>query len=97
MAGKTKVWIYVPKQNERLGSGETARETEQGGSDQDIRKSKIQQKIDELYRKLAYEKDPLEREKLSEQIIMLTMAMNALMFGMKMPEFLIGMLLNTVV
>lgn len=96
VAGKTKVWIYVPGQREEPG-GEKLQETDQGASEQDIRKSKIQQKIDELYRKLAYEKDPLEREKLSEQIIMLTMAMNALMFGMKMPEFLIGMLLNTVV
>lgn len=99
VAGKTKVWIYVPGSRDKSGSdnGELVNGTDQGASDQDLRRSKIQQKIDELYRKLAYEKDPLEREKLSEQIIVLTMAMNALMFGMKMPEFLIGMLLNTVV
>lgn len=103
VAGKTKVWIYVPgRAASQESPGEPGYSDQVAGNERsekpgdDLRKTEIQQKIDELYRKLAVTQDPLEQEKLVDQILMLTMAMNALMFGMKIPEFLVGMLLNTV-
>ncbi|MGB9615596.1 MAG: hypothetical protein ACP5KD_05570 [Fervidobacterium sp.] len=96
VAGETKVLMYIPGENRSDGNinntkglGKTVEE--------DFKKSKIEQKIDELYRKLSTTNDPVEREKLQQQILMLTMAMNALMFGMKIPEILIGALINTTV
>ncbi len=99
VAGKTKVLIYIPgKGYERpLPNQPDEHGTKSHNEPDDIRKGEIERKIDELYRKLQMTNDPIEREKLSQQILMLTMAINALSFGMKMPEFLIGMLLNTAV
>lgn len=95
VAGKTKVLMYIP--GERVGDKDTGNELDPNKAENDMKQSKIQQKIDELYRKLSMTNDPVEREKLQQQILLLTMAMNALVFGMKMPEFLVGMLLNTTV
>lgn len=111
VAGKTKVWMYFPgdKTNELSNIPELpglpgakndnnlSKPGETNEMDSNVKQSKIQEKIDELYRKIAMTDDPFEIEKLQEQILMLTMAMNALMFGLKMPEFLVGMLLNTAV
>ncbi|HOK87204.1 MAG TPA: hypothetical protein PKI14_06445 [Fervidobacterium sp.] len=102
VAGETKVFMYVPgSKTDAIGKtpGQNGENSDQNTSEptNDIRKSEVSEKIDELYRKLSTTSDPYEREKLEQQVIMLTMAMNALMFGMKMPEILIGMLLNTVV
>mgnify|MGYP007094564059 CR=1 FL=1 len=96
VAGKTKVLIYIPGKEVEQNTAKQLNQEEANQPD-DIKKGEIERKIDELYRKLQMTNDPLEREKLSHQILMLTMAMNALIFGMKMPEFLIGMLLNTTV
>ncbi|MEJ5257578.1 MAG: hypothetical protein WHS64_04940 [Fervidobacterium sp.] len=98
VAGKTKVLIYIPGSNDGQGreAGPTDGANKLEQPDQ-MKQSEITRKIDELYRKLQMTQDPVEREKLQQQILLLTMAMNALMFGMKMPEFLIGMLLNTTV
>ncbi|SDG97746.1 hypothetical protein SAMN04488510_102116 [Fervidobacterium changbaicum] len=95
VAGKTKVLIYVPGQRDNGHSNEN----QQGniGEDSDIKRSEIERKIDELYRKLQQTVDPTEREKLFQQILLLTMAINALMVGMRIPELLVGMLLNTTV
>ncbi len=99
VAGKTKVLIYIPGKEVEQNNAKQPEQQElnQSGQPDDIKKSEIGRKIEELYRKLQMTNDPLEREKLSQQILMLTMAMNALIFGMKMPEFLVGMLLNTTV
>jgi len=99
VAGKTKVLIYIPgKGYERPFPNQPDEHgTKRPNEPDDIRKGEIERKIDELYRKLQMTNDPIEREKLSQQILMLTMAINALSFSMKMPEFLIGMLLNTAV
>ncbi|MFN6991625.1 MAG: hypothetical protein ACK4MM_02765 [Fervidobacterium sp.] len=103
VAGKTKVWMYFPG-NKTDGTvpnnGDSKGQNGLDGindSDNGMKQSKIQEKIDELYRKMAITDDPLEREKLQEQILLLTMAMNALAFGLKMPGLLVGMILNTVV
>jgi hypothetical protein len=105
VAGKTKVFMYLPGnktgQNAKVpsqeDSGSAQNSTENGTSVDDAKKTEVSRKIDELYNKLAMSSDPYERQQLEQQIVMLTMAMNALVAGMKMPEFLIGMLLNTAV
>ncbi|MEN3042568.1 MAG: hypothetical protein ABDH59_04605 [Fervidobacterium sp.] len=96
VAGKTKVLMYIPVDKENQ-DGRIEDELDPSKMDKDIKQSKIQQKIDELYRKLSITNDPFEKEQLQQQILLLTMAMNALSFGMKIPEFLVGMLLNTTV
>ncbi|HOJ94630.1 MAG TPA: hypothetical protein PK390_05290, partial [Fervidobacterium nodosum] len=99
VAGKTRVLMYIPGEKNQA-NGKPEQQNNQFDTidfESDLKKSKIEQKIDELYRKLSTTNDPLEAEKLQQQILMLTMAMNALMFGMKIPELLVGMLLNTTV
>ncbi|MFN4223354.1 MAG: hypothetical protein ACK4E1_00885 [Fervidobacterium nodosum] len=99
VAGKTRVLMYIPGEKNQV-NGKPEQQNNQFDTidfESDLKKSKIEQKIDELYRKLSTTNDPLEAEKLQQQILMLTMAMNALMFGMKIPELLVGMLLNTTV
>ncbi|MFN4267258.1 MAG: hypothetical protein ACK4EZ_00255 [Fervidobacterium pennivorans] len=95
VAGKTKVLIYVPGQQ----NGNTSQENQQNkiGEDSNLKRNEIERKIDELYRKLQQTVDPTEREKLLQQILLLTMAINALMAGMKIPELLVGIILNTTV
>ncbi len=105
VAGKTKVFMYLPGdkmgQNAKVpsqeDSGSAQNSIENGTSVNDAKKTEVSRKIDELYNKLAMSNDPYERQQLEQQIVMLTMAMNALVAGMKMPEFLVGMLLNTAV
>ncbi|ANE42190.1 hypothetical protein IM42_04075 [Fervidobacterium sp. SC_NGM5_O18] len=95
VAGKTKVLIYVPGQQ----NGNTSQENQQNkiGEDSNLKRNEIERKIDELYRKLQQTVDPTEREKLLQQILLLTMAINALMAGMKIPELLVGIILNATV
>ncbi len=99
VAGKTKVLIYYPGKKEGLPEG-PGKSNEPNGiqepqNQEDVSQNNVRNKIEQLYREYQMAQDPLEKEKLMEQILMLTMALNALITGMKIPEFLVGMLLNT--
>ncbi len=96
VAGKTKVLIYYPGKKQGLPGEPNEPNAMQGSQDQEkISQDNVREKIDQLYREYQIAQDPLEKERLMEQILLLTMALNALMTGMKIPEFLVGMLLNT--
>ena len=85
VAGKTRVFMYLPgEKNVEEGAERPGRR-------------EIEQKIQELEMKLQTETDPLEREKLKKEIEMLKMALNALSASMKLPEYLVGELLDVLV
>ncbi len=93
VAGKTKVYMYIPgdKNPRPDGNGQGIVNTKEPS------KEEIQRKILELQQKLETTTDPLEREKLKREIIMLQMALNSLNAALKLPEFLIGSLLDVLV
>jgi len=94
VAGRTQVWIYAPTRTTKQAApnGE-----EQGLQVQDgISKNDVSERIRSLYRKLQQTADPAEREKIEREIILLQMALNALVAGLKIPEFLVGLLLDQV-
>ncbi|QTA38585.1 hypothetical protein JYK00_03480 [Thermosipho ferrireducens] len=93
VAGKTKVWMYIPKSNPWEKPEDT--KTNDEGS-QDVSKTDISEKIRELRLKLQTTKDPVEIEKIEREILLLEMAMNALMLGMNLPKFLIGTLFDQI-
>ncbi|MDI3517657.1 MAG: hypothetical protein PWP09_1723 [Thermotogota bacterium] len=93
VAGRTHVWIYTPANKQgRATPEESGIPQEQ----EDISKSEVSERIRALYRKLQQATDPQEREKLEREILLLQMALNALMAGLKIPEFLVGLLLDQV-
>ena len=89
VAGKTKVWMYIP------GKKDQVREGNQGVDDQQDAKSQIKDKIDELKMKLDSTTDPMEREKLQREIAMLELALNSFKASLSLPQFLVGSLLDT--
>ena len=88
VAGKTKVWMYIP--------GENKNEKTVDNEGLGINKQDISNKIRELELKLQLESDPEKKEQLQRQILMLEMAKNALQFGMNFPKYLIGILFDQI-
>ena len=94
VAGRTQVWIYAPGRTTKQG---TPNEENQGLQVQDgISKNDVSEKIRSLYRELQQTVDPAEREKIEREILLLQMALNALIAGLKIPGFLVGILLDQV-
>ncbi|ACJ75619.1 conserved hypothetical protein [Thermosipho africanus TCF52B] len=54
----------------------------------------VSEKIRQLQLKLQIEEDPVKREELERQILMLEIAKNALQFGMSFPKYLLGILFD---
>ncbi|ONN27196.1 hypothetical protein XJ44_05275 [Thermosipho affectus] len=81
VAGKTKVWMYIP-----------GRKSEEKSTPVDTRH--ISDKIRQIEMKLKLEQDPVKREELKRQILLLEIAKNALAFGMSVPKYLLGILFD---
>ncbi|WP_164723682.1 hypothetical protein [Thermosipho globiformans] len=87
VAGKTRVWMYIPGKNDQDNEI-----SENEGLKVDTRH--VSEKIRQLQLKLQIEEDPVKREELERQILMLEMAKNALQFGMNFPKYLLGILFD---
>lgn len=81
VAGRTQVLIYKPA--ERILEEDTRRE--------------IEDKINQLRAQLMRETNPLIKERLEEDIRRLEIALTVLKSGLKIPELLLGVLLDTLV
>lgn len=81
VAGRTQVLVYKPV--ERIIAEDTRRE--------------IEDKINQLRAQLMRETNPLIKERLEEDIRRLEIALTVLKSGLKIPELLLGVLLDTLV
>jgi len=81
VAGRTQVLVYKPV--ERIIEEDTRRE--------------IEDKINQLRAQLMRETNPLIKERLEEDIRRLEIALTVLKSGLKIPELLLGVLLDTLV
>jgi len=81
VAGRTQVLVYKPV--ERILEEDTRRE--------------IEDKINQLRAQLIRETNPLIKERLEEDIRRLEIALTVLKSGLKIPELLLGVLLDTLV
>lgn len=81
VAGRTQVLVYKPV--ERIIEEDTRRE--------------IEDKINQLRAQLIRETNPLIKERLEEDIRRLEIALTVLKSGLKIPELLLGVLLDTLV
>lgn len=81
VAGRTQVLVYKPV--ERIIEEDTRRE--------------IEDKINQLRAQLIRETNPLIKERLKEDIRRLEIALTVLKSGLKIPELLLGVLLDTLV
>jgi hypothetical protein len=86
IAGRTQVYIYTPVSQ----NGEKV-------NDFQDRQDEIERKILELQRRLSQETDPVERERLKEDIERLKLALSVLKAGLRTPELLVGVLLDSLV
>ncbi len=91
VAGKTKVWMYIP------GDKRAGRIKGSTDIDETNMKAQIKKEIENLRIKMETATDPLEREKLSREIEMLELALNSFKAALMLPQFLIGSLLDTLV
>ncbi len=89
VAGKTKVWMYIPGKRVKTGKNDGNQET-----DSDV-KTQLKDKINELRMKMDSTTDPAEKEKLQREIDMLELALNSFKASLMLPQFLIGSLLDT--
>ncbi|APT73896.1 hypothetical protein BW47_04890 [Thermosipho melanesiensis] len=83
VAGKTKVWMYIPGKKEN-------------SKGQPVDTRHISDKIREIEMKMKVETDPVKKEELKRQILLLEIAKNALMFGMAIPKYLLGILFDNI-
>ena len=86
IAGRTQGYIYTPVSQ----NGEKV-------NDFQDRQDEIERKILELQRRLSQETDPVERERLKEDIERLKLALSVLKAGLRTPELLVGVLLDSLV
>ncbi len=93
VAGKTKVWMYVPGKKMQYG-GKGEGDQRVPGQDGDV-KTQLKDRINELRMKMESTADPVEREKLQREIDMLELALNSFKASLMLPQFLIGSLLDT--
>ena len=92
VAGKTQVYIYYP------GKKETSNEQEfylPQVRHTSVRE--LERKINELERKLYSSSDPIERQNIKRDLTRLRLALNTLRSGLKIPEFLLGVLIDHLV
>ncbi|MCD6449698.1 MAG: hypothetical protein J7L34_04235 [Thermotogaceae bacterium] len=95
VAGKTKVFMYIPGDKNTLES-KNLQNSEQSQNQPDS-KQEIERKIQELQQRITQTQDPLEREKLERELTLLEMALSSFKASLKLPQFLIGSLLDTMV
>ncbi len=90
VAGKTKVWMYIP--------GKNGAKSPEGGSTNEnleIGRGEILRRIERLRNRLAMTQDPMERERLEREISILEMALNGLKIALYLPQLMTGFLLDT--
>ncbi len=92
VAGKTKVLMYIPG---RKTHGVVNEKDRSNVDRQDEEKSQIKNRIDELKLKMENTTDPVERERLQREITLLELALNSFKASLKLPQFLIGALIDT--
>ena len=91
VAGKTRVYMYIP------GEKNTVEGQQQKDANQKPSKVEIERKIQELRMRLETTTDPMERERLEKEILLLEMALNSFNAALRLPEFLVGSLLDVLV
>ncbi len=91
VAGKTRVFIYTPGEKNTQSANPT--------SDQQNKPSRleIERRIEELRQRIEETEDPMERERLKRELELLEMALNTLNTALRLPEFLVGSLLDILV
>jgi hypothetical protein len=92
VAGKTKVWMYVP---EVKNTGRDDFQSISGKDNDENVKDQIKKMKEDIEMKLQTTTDPVERERLEKELALLDMALNSFKASLSLPEFLIGVLLDT--
>ncbi len=91
VAGKTRVWMYIPGEKNEAekadGGNQTSEETSVKDQLKDIK--------EEIEMKLQTTTDPIERERLERELAMIEMALNSFKAALYLPQFLVGALLDT--
>ena len=91
VAGKTKVWMYIP--GERNARKEE--EPDDVHRSREDEKAFLKDKLQELKMKLQITDDPQEKERLEREIALLEMALSSFKASLVLPQFLVGALLDT--
>ena len=92
VAGKTQVYIYYPNREERMNEQKFYLPQVKHTSVREL-----ERKINELERRYYSSDDPIERQNIKRDITRLRFALNALRSGLRVPEFLLGVLIDHLV